>query len=138
VKENLYKLESMNVGTPEYDGLLRSVMDHLHEHNDSEETQDLPQLFQAIGADRAQAAALDFKRTKKFAPTQYVSPARYDVGAVLMNYSCSPHPAAPNKPPFETVAGLMAAPLDLLRDTFQKFPSHEEKEVAEHRAQQKN
>ncbi|TEB30763.1 HHE domain-containing protein [Coprinellus micaceus] len=119
VKENLYKLESMNVGTPEYDGLLRSVMDHLHEHNDSEETQDLPQLFQAIGADRAQAAALDFKRTKKFAPTH-------------------PHPAAPNKPPFETVAGLMAAPLDLLRDTFQKFPSHEEKEAAEHRAQQKN
>ena len=67
----------MNVGTPEYDGLLSSVMDHLHEHNDSEETKDLPQLFHAIGADRAQAAALDFKRTKKFAPTQYVSPAHY-------------------------------------------------------------
>jgi hypothetical protein len=32
------------------------------------------------------------------------------------------HPNAPNKPPFETVAGLMAAPLDKLRDLFEKFP----------------
>jgi hypothetical protein len=34
------------------------------------------------------------------------------------------HPNAPNKPPFETVAGLMAAPLDKLRDLFEKFPQN--------------
>jgi len=34
------------------------------------------------------------------------------------------HPNAPNKPPFETVAGLLAAPLDKLRDLFEKFPQN--------------
>jgi hypothetical protein len=32
------------------------------------------------------------------------------------------HPSAPNKPPFETVVGLMTAPIDKLRDMFTKFP----------------
>jgi hypothetical protein len=32
------------------------------------------------------------------------------------------HPSAPDKPPFETVAGLMAAPIDHLKDMFKKFP----------------
>lgn len=31
-----------------------------------------------------------------------------------------------NKPPFETLAGLLAAPLDKLRDAFNNFPSEEE------------
>jgi hypothetical protein len=34
------------------------------------------------------------------------------------------HPNAPNKPSFETVAGLMAAPLNKLRDLFEKFPQN--------------
>lgn len=32
------------------------------------------------------------------------------------------HPSAPDKPPFETVVGLMAAPIDKLRDLFTAFP----------------
>lgn len=33
------------------------------------------------------------------------------------------HPSAPNKPPFETVVGLLTAPIDRLRDLlFTKFP----------------
>jgi hypothetical protein len=44
-----------------------------------------------------------FMRTKKFIPTRS-------------------HPSAPDKPPFETVAGLMAAPIDHLADLFRKFP----------------
>ena len=47
--------------------------------------------------------ANSFKRTKMFVPTQS-------------------HPSAPAKPPFETVAGLMAAPIDHLKDMFKKFP----------------
>jgi hypothetical protein len=42
-------------------------------------------------------------RTKKFVPTHS-------------------HPNAPDKPPFETVVGLMTAPLDKLQDVFKKFP----------------
>jgi len=32
------------------------------------------------------------------------------------------HPSAPDKPPFETVLGLMTAPLDKLGDMLRKFP----------------
>ncbi|KAJ3536011.1 hypothetical protein NMY22_g6222 [Coprinellus aureogranulatus] len=65
VKEKLYTLESLSPGTPEYDALLKSIMDHLHEHNDSEEVNDLPQLFEKIGWEGAEEAAKEFKRTKK-------------------------------------------------------------------------
>lgn len=45
-----------------------------------------------------------FERTKMFTPTRS-------------------RPSAPNKPPFETVVGLMTAPVDKLRDLlFTKFP----------------
>ncbi|KAJ2933032.1 hypothetical protein H1R20_g4061, partial [Candolleomyces eurysporus] len=107
VKENLYKLEGMSAGTPSYDQLLKTVMDHLHEHNDSEEQKDLPLLFEKLGAEGAASAAASFKRTKGFAPTR-----------------------APNKPPFETLVGLMTAPIDKLRDAFAQFPTTEEKEAA--------
>jgi hypothetical protein len=40
------------------------------------------------------------------------------------------HPSAPDDGgPFETVAGLMAAPLDRLGDLFRKFPKKEHKDV---------
>jgi len=42
----------------------------------------------------------------------------------------SSHPSAPNKPPFETLAGLLAAPMDKLKDMFAQFPSDEEKDQA--------
>ena len=46
---------------------------------------------------------------------------------MMTRYFCSSHPNAPNKPPFESLAGLMAAPLDKLKDAFASFPSDEEK-----------
>ncbi|TFK19003.1 hypothetical protein FA15DRAFT_697781 [Coprinopsis marcescibilis] len=69
VKEHLYKLEGMQVGTTEYDALLKDVMDHLREHNDGEEQTDLPMLVEKLGTTDSQTAAHSFKRTKKFAPT---------------------------------------------------------------------
>ncbi|KAK2060953.1 HHE domain-containing protein [Colletotrichum caudatum] len=44
------------------------------------------------------------------------------------------HPSVPNKPPFETVVGLMEAPLDKLRDLFATFPTEEEKAKAKAKA----
>ncbi|KAF9044216.1 hypothetical protein BJ165DRAFT_1347876 [Panaeolus papilionaceus] len=111
VKEMLYNIESLNPGTQEYSSLLKSVMDHLRPHNDSEEQKDLPLLEKAIGVEASADAAASFKRTKKFVPTRS-------------------HPSAPNKPPFETLAGLMAAPLDHLKDAFAKFPTDEEVDEA--------
>ncbi|KAJ2916178.1 hypothetical protein MD484_g4259, partial [Candolleomyces efflorescens] len=111
VKEQLYRLEGMSAGTTEYDQLLKTVMDHLHQHNDSEEQKDLPLLFEKLGAEGAATAAASFKKTKGFAPTH-------------------PHPSAPNKPPFETLVSLMTAPVDKLRDAFAQFPTPEEKAAA--------
>lgn len=47
-------------------------MAHLRQHNDSEETQDLPQLELKLGQEGSQHAAATFTKTKKFAPTRYV------------------------------------------------------------------
>jgi hypothetical protein len=70
VKEELYKLESLQAGTPEFDSLLNRMMASLHHHNDDEEIDDLPALEAAIGEDAAMEAALNFKKTKKFVPTR--------------------------------------------------------------------
>lgn len=66
----LYRIESLSAGTPEHASLLKSVMDHLKPHNDSEEQKDLPMLSKAMSADDTAEAAASFKRTKKFAPTR--------------------------------------------------------------------
>ncbi|KAF8154446.1 hypothetical protein B0H34DRAFT_716517 [Crassisporium funariophilum] len=115
VKNQLYALEKLSAGTPEHAATLKDVMDHLHPHNDSEETHDLPLLEKAIGQASSMEAAGSFRRTKKFVPTRS-------------------HPSAPNKPPFETLAGLMAAPMDKLKDVFAKFPKEEEVDKVESEA----
>jgi len=111
VKEHLYKLESLKAGTAEFHSTLKDVMDHLHKHNDSEEQEDLPKLEAVIGKEASKEAAASFSRTKKFAPTRA-------------------HPSAPDQPPFETIVGLMSAPIDKLRDAFAKFPTEEMKHNA--------
>lgn len=108
MKEQLYKLESLNAGTAEYNNTLKAVMEHLKPHNDSEELKDLPMLEAKISEEDAKAAAASFKRTKKFVPTRA-------------------HPSAPNQPPLETFVGFLAAPIDKLRDVFTKFPTEEMK-----------
>ncbi|KAH9476295.1 putative hemerythrin-like protein [Psilocybe cubensis] len=108
VKNLLYQLESLKPGTSQHADLLKNIVDHLKPHNDSEEQEDLPLLQKAIGEQGSQDAAASFKRTKKFVPTRS-------------------HPSAPDQPPFETLAGLMAAPIDKLKDMFTKFPTEEQK-----------
>ncbi|TFK65281.1 hypothetical protein BDN72DRAFT_206502 [Pluteus cervinus] len=105
IKVRLAEMEHMEVGTDEYNDMMKDVMDHLRDHVQGEEDHDLPRLEPALGSDSAKYAK-DFERTKIFAPTR-------------------PHPDAPNKPPFETLAGLMTAPIDKLRDAFSQFPTEE-------------
>jgi hypothetical protein len=78
-------------------------MDNLSQHIKEEESDDLPALEKAIPADDSQSMARSFERTKMFLPTRS-------------------HPSAPDHPPFETVVGLMTAPIDKLTDMFRKFP----------------
>lgn len=114
VKEKLADLEKITPGTPQYDSVLSDIMTHLRKHNDSEEREDLPLLEPSMGEDGSRQAALSFSRTKMFAPTRS-------------------HPSAPNKPPYETLAGFMALPIDKLKDIFSKFPTEDMKEEAKHR-----
>ncbi|KXN87318.1 hypothetical protein AN958_08943 [Leucoagaricus sp. SymC.cos] len=109
VKDRLYKLERMTPGSEEHTALLKDVIDHLKEHATKEEREDLPALTSALSSNQSLSAGKSFMRTKKFVPTRS-------------------HPSAPNKPPFETLAGMLAAPMDKLKDAFGKFPSAEELE----------
>jgi hypothetical protein len=50
----------------------------------------------------------------------------------MLKFVCSSaHPNAPNKPPFETLAGLLTAPIDKVKDAFAKFPTEEQKRAAQ-------
>jgi len=110
VKEMLSTMESLTPGTGEYDKILERMMASLHHHNDDEEIKDLPLLEPHLGEDASKHAASQFSLTKKFVPTRA-------------------HPGAPNKPPFETFAGFLVAPMDMLKDAFTKFPTEEMKEA---------
>ncbi|PVG01603.1 hypothetical protein CPB86DRAFT_727372, partial [Serendipita vermifera] len=112
VKKLLYHLESLKADQQEYHDTMKQVMDHLKPHNDSEEVNDLPVLEPLLGAEGSKAAAASFSRTKKFVPTRA-------------------HPSIPNKPPYETFLGFLAAPIDKLKDYFAEFPTEEMKEEAE-------
>ena len=78
-------------------------MNDLAEHIKEEETTDLPALEAVLSSDDSEKLAKSFSRTKAFIPSRS-------------------HLVAPSKPPFETVAGFMAAPLDHLGDLLRKFP----------------
>ncbi|KAJ2933031.1 hypothetical protein H1R20_g4060, partial [Candolleomyces eurysporus] len=111
VKDGLKKMEGLKVGSVEFDSTLKTIMDNLEEHIQTEEEQDFPQLETAIGLEKSVETAKSFERTKMFVPTRS-------------------HPSAPSKPPFETLVGLLAAPVDKLKDAFSKFPTEEQAESA--------
>ncbi|KAF8632800.1 hypothetical protein AX17_004755 [Amanita inopinata Kibby_2008] len=113
VKDRLYSLEKHGPMSSEQHSLvLKQIMDMLECHVRVEENQELPLLEESLGAKESRSAAKSFKRTKMFVPTR-------------------PHPWAPSKPPFETVVGLLTAPIDKLKDMFAKFPTEEMKREAE-------
>ncbi|OLN95836.1 putative hemerythrin C869.06c-like protein 1 [Colletotrichum chlorophyti] len=111
VKEQLYEFQKLSVDSPSFKTTIDSLMKDLRQHIKEEEEQDLPELEKTLNTDESESLAASFERTKLFVPTRS-------------------HPAAPDKPPFETAAGLMAAPLDKLKDLFSKFPSAEQKDSA--------
>ncbi|KAI9852447.1 MAG: hypothetical protein M1830_006793 [Pleopsidium flavum] len=107
VKEHLKKFQDLHASSPEFIPTLKTLMAGLSKHNKEEERDDLPDLERALASSEtskdSEDLATSFNRTKMFVPTRS-------------------HPSAPNKPPFETVVGLMAAPIDHLGDLFRKFP----------------
>ncbi|EHL00325.1 hypothetical protein GLAREA_03270 [Glarea lozoyensis ATCC 20868] len=103
VKEALNTFQKLTPSDSEFFPTLDALMKDLTEHMKEEENDDLPALETALSEDDSEALAGSFGRTKHFVPTRS-------------------HPMAPARPPFETVVGLMTAPIDKLGDMFRKFP----------------
>ncbi|KAL4995322.1 hemerythrin HHE cation binding domain-containing protein [Aspergillus recurvatus] len=103
VKEKLKQFQNMKPSDPNFEPTLKSLMSTLSEHIQEEESQDLPKLEDAISSEESEKLSKSFGRTKMFVPSRS-------------------HPSAPDKPPFETVVGLMTAPIDHLADLFRSWP----------------
>lgn len=86
---------------------LKSLMSILQHHIEEEEKDDIPALEKALSSGNDTGAseqmAKSFGRTKAFVPSRS-------------------HPSAGEHPPFETVMGLLTAPIDHIADIFRKFP----------------
>jgi hypothetical protein len=95
---------------PDFEPTLKTLWKDLSEHIVEEERDDLPAIEKELAKGESEGLVASFKRTKMFIPTRS-------------------HPSAPDKPPFETVAGLMAAPIDHLRDIFRKFPKESKSQL---------
>ncbi|RBQ73798.1 hypothetical protein FVER14953_10078 [Fusarium verticillioides] len=105
VKELLKVFQNLKAQDPEYLPKIKEIWGLLEKHIEEEENRDLPALEQAIKSQdqETESLATQFARTKQFVPTRS-------------------HPSAGENPPFESVMGLMAAPIDKLADMFRKFP----------------
>lgn len=110
VKEKLYTFQKLSPSDPEFVPTIDSLWQALTQHILEEERDDLPSLEAAIEEAESGRLAASFARTKHFVPTQS-------------------HPGAPDRPPYETAAGLLAAPIDKLMDLFKKFPNQDETKV---------
>lgn len=84
--------------------LLETLMKDLHEHIEHESNEDMPRLEKLLSKEESQALAQQFERTKLITPTRS-------------------HPSAPNRPWFENVVALLAAPVDKIGDMLRSFPA---------------
>jgi len=105
VKQLLKEFQGMKSQDSKYIPKLQELWNVLTEHMKEEESRDLPALEKALKAadNSTESMAKSFGRTKAFAPSRS-------------------HPSAGENPPFETVMGLLTAPIDHLADLFRKFP----------------
>ncbi|KAL4924606.1 hemerythrin domain-containing protein [Aspergillus undulatus] len=103
VKEKLKKFQNLTPTDPDFEITLKSIWDPLGQHIAEEEKDDLPKLEEALSTSDSEKLSKSFGRTKMFVPSRS-------------------HPSAPDKPPFETAVGLMAAPIDHLADLFRSWP----------------
>jgi len=105
VKEMLKVFQGMSAPDKNYVAKLKEIWVSLSKHMKDEEESDLPALeakLQSVQGE-SESMAKTFSRTKAFVPSRS-------------------HPSAGEHPPFETVMGLLTAPIDRIADIFRKFP----------------
>jgi hemerythrin-like domain-containing protein len=106
VKELLKEFQQMKPKEPDYIPKLKELWTVLSKHIEEEERSDLPTLEDALQkqSGESESMAKTFGLTKAFVPSRS-------------------HPSAGEHPPFETVMGLITAPIDHVADIFRKFPN---------------
>ncbi len=101
----LKEFQNMSASDPNYVPKLQELWKSLEEHIEEEERDDMPALEERLRSieGETESMAKSFGRTKAFVPSRS-------------------HPSAGEHPPFETVMGLLTAPIDHVTDIFRKFP----------------
>jgi hemerythrin superfamily protein len=99
VEALLKKLEKLDPTDAEYEPTLTQVMNDLEHHATDEETNVFPALRAKLPESELMELGDKIRTTKKIAPTH-------------------PHPAAPDTPPWNKLAGPMAGLVDRARDAF--------------------
>jgi hypothetical protein len=102
----LKDFQGIKVSGSNYINELKKIWSPLSEQIKEEEGRDLPALEEKLGASQGESEAMarSFERTKLFVPSRS-------------------HPSAGEHSPFETVMGLLTAPIDHVADLFRKFPA---------------
>jgi len=106
VKEMLKVFQGMSASDSNYIPKLRELWGPLSAHMREEEEKHMPALEERLASfdGASDSMSTSFGRTKAFVPSRS-------------------HPSAGEHPPFETVMGLLTAPIDHLADLFRKFPN---------------
>jgi hypothetical protein len=106
LKEHLKVFQGLKATDENYVPKLKEMWGPLSEHMKHEEENDMKKLEAALSSSEGASESMSnsFGRTKAFVPTRS-------------------HPIAGEHPPFETVMGLLTAPIDHLADLFRKFPN---------------
>ena len=107
IKELLVTLGRSDPGEEEFEEALRRLMEVTRHHVHDEEDEELPEFRAKAGADRMAQLGKEFLAAKRQAPTR-------------------PHPHAPDEGLAERIAGMLAKPLDHVRDLL----SGKQKEMA--------
>ncbi|MGY5883604.1 alpha/beta hydrolase fold domain-containing protein [Modestobacter lacusdianchii] len=97
IKELLVVLGRTEPGQPEFEEALSTLIGVTRHHVDDEENEELPEFRQKAGAQRMAELGGEFLAAKRQAPTR-------------------PHPHAPDEGVAERIAGMLAKPLDHVRD----------------------
>jgi iron-sulfur cluster repair protein YtfE (RIC family) len=97
VKETLARLERMSLDNLEFEGEFRTLMATIRDHVNDEEAELFPMLQRELDQEALDALGVQLAAAKALAPTR-------------------PHPNAPNRPPFNVLAGAGAALVDRARD----------------------
>jgi acetyl esterase/lipase len=97
IKELLVVLGRTEPGQPEFEEALGKLISLVRHHVDDEENEELPEFRSKAGADRMAQLGREFLAAKRQAPTR-------------------PHPHAPDEGIAERIAGMLAKPLDMVRD----------------------